>query len=76
MWSQFSHGWDNFQDNVVSIDNGQQTRIETISVQDIMDQYYEMFRVTENEENKKDFFNSPNIPDHSDQDSDTNGWTQ
>ena len=40
------------------------------SVKDIMDKYYEMFR-DKNSVNKKDFFNSPDSPDHSDQDSDT-----
>jgi hypothetical protein len=39
------------------------------SVKDIMDKYHEMFRV-KNDANKKDFFNSPDSPDHSDQDSD------
>ena len=33
------------------------------SVKDIMDKYYEMFR-DKNSGNKKDFFNSPEIPDH------------
>jgi hypothetical protein len=42
------------------------------SVKDIMDQYYEMFR-DKNEANKKDFFNSPDSPDHSDSDSDADG---
>ncbi len=41
------------------------------SVEDIIDKYYEMFRGKST--NKKDFFNSPDIPDHSDQDSDTGG---
>ena len=39
-------------------------------VKDIMDKYYEMFR-DENSANKKELFNSPDSPDHSDQDSDT-----
>ena len=45
------------------------------SVKDITDKYYEMFRDTENqsEAKEKDFPNSPDIPDHSDQDSDTDG---
>ena len=43
------------------------------SVKDIMDKYYEMFR-GKNSANKKDFFNSPDNPDHSDEDSDTDGW--
>jgi hypothetical protein len=34
-----------------------------------MDKYYKMFR-DKNSANKKDLFNSPDIPDHSDQDSD------
>ncbi len=42
------------------------------SVKDIMDKYYEMFR-GKNSANKQNFFNSPDSPDHSDQDSDTNG---
>jgi hypothetical protein len=42
------------------------------SVKDIMDKYYEMFR-GKNSANKKDFFNSPDSPDHSDQDSDVDG---
>ena len=42
------------------------------SVKDIMDKYYEMFR-GKNSANKKDFFNGPDIPDHSDQDSDSGG---
>ena len=43
-----------------------------LSVKDIMDKYYEMFR-DKNSANKKDFFNSPDIPEHSDQDSDAGG---
>jgi hypothetical protein len=39
------------------------------SLQDIMYKYYEMFH-GKNETNKKDIFNSPDRPDHSDQDSD------
>ncbi len=42
------------------------------SVKVIMDKYYEMFRV-KNSANKKDFLNSPDSPDHSDQDSDADG---
>ena len=42
------------------------------SVKDIMDKYYEMFRGKDSA-NKNDFFNSPDNPDHSDQDSDTDG---
>ena len=42
------------------------------SVKDIMDKYYEMFR-GKNSGNKKDFFNSPDSPEHSDQDSDADG---
>ncbi len=34
------------------------------SVKDIMDKYYEMFR-GKNSANKKDFFYSPDSPDHS-----------
>ena len=45
------------------------------SVKDIMDKYYEMFR-DKNSTDKKDFFNSPDSPDHSDQDSDTDGRTR
>ena len=41
------------------------------SVKDIMDKYYEMFR--DKSSNKKDFFNSPDIPEYSDQDSDAGG---
>ena len=41
-------------------------------VKDIMDKYYEMFRV-KNGTNKKEFFNSPDSPDHSDQDSESDG---
>ncbi len=40
------------------------------SAKDIMDKYYEIFR-GKNSANKKDFFNSPDSPEHSDQDSDT-----
>ena len=42
------------------------------SVKDIMDKFYEMFR-GKNSTNKKDFFNSPDSPEHSDQDSDAGG---
>ena len=42
------------------------------SVKDIMDKYYEMFR-GKNSANQKDFFNSPDNPEHSDQDSDAGG---
>ena len=42
------------------------------SVKDIMEKYYEMFW-GKNSVNKKHFFNSPDSPDHSDQDSDTDG---
>ncbi len=35
---------------------------------------YEMFR-DKNSVNEKDFYNSPGSPDHSDQDSDTDGYT-
>ena len=45
------------------------------SVKDIMDKYYEMFH-GKNSANKKDFFNSPDSPEHSDQDSDTGGRTR
>ncbi len=45
------------------------------SVKDIMYKYYEMSR-GKNSGNKKDFFNSPDSPEHSDQDSDTDGWTR
>jgi hypothetical protein len=38
------------------------------SVKDIMEKYYE-----KNSANKKDFLNSPDSPDHSDQDSDADG---
>ena len=37
-----------------------------------MDKYYEMFR-DKKEGNKKDLFNNPDSPDHSDQDSDAHG---
>ena len=43
------------------------------SLKDIMDKYYEMFR-GKNQGNKNDFFNSPDSPDHSDQESDADGW--
>jgi hypothetical protein len=42
------------------------------SVKDIMDKHYEMFR-GKNSAKKKDFFNSPDSPEHSEQDSDTDG---
>ena len=42
------------------------------SVKDIMDKYYEMFR-GKNSANKKDFFDSPDSPEHSDEDSDGDG---
>ena len=45
--------------------------IRVPSVKDIMDKYYEMFRGKS--QNKKDFFNSPDSPEHSDQDSDAGG---
>ena len=45
------------------------------SVKDNMDKYYEMFR-GKNSGDKEDFFNSPDSPDHSDQDSDTDEWTR
>ena len=45
------------------------------SLHHIMKTYYEMFR-GKNQANKKDLFNSPDIPDHSDQDSDAHGWTR
>ena len=51
-----------------------QARVQTFS-DDIMEKYYEMFR-GKNQANKKDLFNSPDSPDHSDQDSDTDGWTR
>ena len=44
-------------------------------LKDIMDKYYEMFR-GKNGANKKDFCNSPDSPDHSDQDSDADEWTR
>jgi hypothetical protein len=40
------------------------------SVKDIMHKYYEMFPGTSSV-NKKDFFNSPDRPEHSEKDSDT-----
>ena len=47
------------------------------SVKDIMDKNYEMFRwKNQSEVKKKDLFNSPNIPHHSDLDSDTDGCHQ
>ena len=45
------------------------------SVKDIMDKYYKMFRGKKSA-NKKDLFNSPDSPEHSDQDSDTYGITR
>jgi hypothetical protein len=42
------------------------------SVKDIMDKYYEMFR-GKNLGNKKDFLNSPDSHEHSEQDSDAHG---
>ena len=42
------------------------------SVKDIMDKYYEMFR-GKNSANKKAFFNSPDRPENSDEDSDADG---
>jgi hypothetical protein len=42
------------------------------SVKDIMDKYYEMFRGKDSA-NKKDLFNSPDSPEHSDQDSHADG---
>ncbi len=44
-------------------------------VKDIMDKYYEMLR-GKNGTNKKDLSNSPDSTDHSDQDSDTDGYTR
>jgi hypothetical protein len=41
------------------------------SVKDIMDKYYEMFRGKS--VNQKYFFNSPDSPEYSDQDSDAGG---
>jgi hypothetical protein len=42
------------------------------SVKDIMDKYYEMFR-GKNSANREEFFISPESPEHSEQDSDTDG---
>ena len=42
------------------------------SLKDVMDEYYEMFR-GKNHANKTDLFNSPDGPEHSDQDSDGDG---
>ncbi len=49
-----------------------------LSVKDIMDsldKYYEMFRGKKSL-HKKDFFNSPDSPEHSEQDSDAYWWTR
>ncbi len=43
-----------------------------VSVRDIMDKYYEMFR-GKNSTNMKDVFKRPDSPEHSDCDSDTDG---
>jgi hypothetical protein len=48
---------------------------QSTQTKNIMDKYYEIFR-GKNSVNKKDFFNSPDSPEHSDQDSDTDGWTR
>jgi hypothetical protein len=48
--------------------------VYTPCVKDIMDKYYEMVR-GEKSTSKKEFFISPDSPDHSDQDSDTDGWS-
>jgi hypothetical protein len=44
-------------------------------LKDIMDKYYEKF-CGQNQSQKQNLFNSIKIPDHSDQDSDTDGWTR
>ena len=82
MWSKFSYGRNNFLNLILT-----QTPSLTWSgywstcynkfaykpsVKDIMDKNYEMFR-DKNSANKKDFFNSPDSTDHSDQDTDTDG---
>jgi hypothetical protein len=46
-----------------------------VSVRDIMDKYYEMFR-GKNSTKKKDVFKRPDSPEHSQCDSDTDGWTR
>jgi hypothetical protein len=43
-----------------------------VSVRDIMDKYYEMFR-GKNSTKKKDVFKRPDSPEHSQCDSDTDG---
>jgi hypothetical protein len=40
-----------------------------------MEKYYEMFR-GKYSTNKEDFFNGPDSPDHSDQDSEADGWSR
>ena len=47
------------------------------SLKDIMDKYYEMFRgKTQTKKQTFSLFNSPESPEHSDQDSDEDGWTR
>ena len=81
MCRKFSYGRNNFQKLILILDPDTLTDMVSImvnkieykpSVKDIMDKYYEMFRV-KNSPNKKKIFNSPDNPDHSEQDSDTDG---
>ena len=77
MWRKFFQGLDNFQKLILTPTPSLTLMMVSImvnklaykpSVKDIMDKYYEMFR-DKNSANKKDLFNSPDTPDHSDQDS-------
>ena len=79
MWRKFSYGRNNFQKLILILDPDTLPDMVSImvnkfayksSVKDIMDKYYEMFR-GKNSEDKKDFFSSPDSPEYSDQDSDT-----
>jgi hypothetical protein len=79
MWSKFSHGWDEFQKLILTqtpsltwFRHGPQAHVQTLCVKDIMDKYYEIFR-GKNSANKKDIFHCPDNPEHSYQDSDTDG---
>ena len=75
MWSSLSHGRDNFQKliltqtptltDMVSVMVTDKLAYKT-SVKDMMDKDYEMFR-GKNSAKTKDLFNSPDIPEHSDQ---------
>ena len=78
--SVLSHGRNNLWLSEVNLDPDTLDDVVSIMVnklaykafvKDIMDKYYK-----KNSANKKDVFNSPDNPEHSDQDSDTGGWSR